>query len=470
MRKTTKTLSIAASVLLALGYVACSDDAEDDTVAAEDAGGTGNTDGDDGDSDASDTGGTDSQGDGGEGAVDEGETGGAEPAGGAGGAGGAPSACDLSREGREEEVIEAGTNWSGELDAAKVYVLEGNVYVDAGDTLTIPPCTRIEGDGPTKATLIVTRGGRIEAEGTADAPILFTARDEAEAGSWGGLLLLGQAPCSLGEDVAVEGLPEDPRHQFGGTDPDDDSGILRYVRLEYTGIDLGNGNEINGLSLAGVGSGTTISHVMVKETLDDCFEFFGGTVSADHLVCVDGGDDMFDADDGYVGTLSYVFGQHGAQSSSDPSGLEWDGTDDKAGEWDTVVTLQNATLCSNEASLAAMVLRRGITGQIDELVAVGFPIGVDLRDAVSGISITNSVIVADALAQDEPAGTADVDDDGGVDDAAWFLDGTGNSEDDPGFSADDCMAANPDAAVFESDLGAFEGDADWARGLWTGWE
>jgi hypothetical protein len=208
----------------------------------------------------------------------------------------------------------------------------------------------------------------------------------------------------------------------------------------------------------------------VKETLDDCFEFFGGTVNVDHLVCVNGGDDMYDTDDGYVGTIRYVFGQHGAQSSSDPNGLEWDGTDDKAGEWDTEVTLENATLCSNEASLAAMVLRRGITGSIDELVAVGFPIGIDLRDDVSDISISNSIIVADLLAEDEPVGDPNLDDDNGVDDAAWFLDGDNNSEDDPGFTAADCMAQTPDSSVFESDLGAFQGDADWAKGLWTGWE
>ncbi len=465
MRRMTQLMALAAGAALAFGLAACESD-EDDTLTADNTGGAGE--GGEG-GEVGETGGTgDTGGTGGTGGADEG--GAPAATGGEGGAEEPVDTCDLSRDGREEEVVEAGTSWSGELDPTKVYVLEGNVYVDDGDVLTIPPCTRIEGDGPTKATLIVTRGGRIEASGAADAPILFTARDEEEAGSWGGLVLLGRAPVSLGDDVAVEGLPEDPKHQFGGTDEDDDSGTLEYVRIEYSGIDLGNGNEINGLTIAGVGRGTTISHVMVKATLDDCFEWFGGTVDADHLVCVDGGDDMFDTDDGYVGTIRFAFGQHGAQSSSDPNGLEWDGTADKAGGWATEVTLQNATLCSNDASLAAMVLRRGVAGQISDLVAVGFPIGVDLRDDPSGISIESSILVADALAEDEPAGTADVDDDGGVDDAAWFTEGSGNSEDDPGFTADDCMAENPSDSVFESDLGAFAGDADWAKGLWTGWE
>lgn len=174
---------------------------------------------------------------------------------------------------------------------------------------------------------------------------------------------------------------------------------------------------------------------------------------------------MFDTDDGYVGTIRFAFGIHGAQSSGDPNGLEWDGSSDTAGEWTSEVTLAQATLCSDDNSDFAMVLRRGITGTIDGLVAVGFPTGIDLRNDASGISITNSIIVADRIADDD----VDSDDDDGVDDEAWFLDGEGNGSEDPGFTAAQCTADAPAAAVFESGVGAFAEDADWAKGLWTGW-
>ncbi|MBN2193084.1 MAG: hypothetical protein JW751_09735 [Polyangiaceae bacterium] len=450
--------------LVAAGFVACTSDSAADSVTA--TGGTTNEGG-------AGTGGDLNEGGSSIGGHEDGD--GAE-AGGAGESGGPNPSCSLAREGREEVLLTG--DIEGELDPGNVYVIEGVVYVLEGKTLTIPPCTRIEGDRDSLGTLIVTRGGRIEAAGNPDAPILFTGRDGAdEPGSWGGVLILGGAPVTLGSDVNVEGLAPDPRHQYGGEDPDDDSGTLEYVRIEYSGVEFSLNNEINGLTLAGVGNGTTIDHVMVRDTLDDCFEWFGGTVDADHLICVNSGDDMFDTDDGYQGTISYVFGQHGQQDSADPNGLEWDGTTDTNARIDTVVTLRNATMCADDRSETgyAMVLRRGVAGQIEKLVAVGFPYGVDLRAEpgseaeLSDITIANSILVADvAMDQEEAPGTI-LDDDGGLDDAAWFQEGTRNGTGDPGFTAADCMRATPTAAVFDSDVGAFEGDPDWARGKWTGW-
>ena len=403
--------------------------------------------------------------------------------GGAAGNGSGTTACDLSREGRDEVVLSGEIDDDMTLDASNYYTLEGLVYVMDGATLTVPPCTRIEGDGSTLGTLIVTRGGRLVADGKVDAPILFTSPNtavagvDAEPGDWGGVVILGQAPNSIGPNVLVEGLADDPLNQHGSASPDasDDSGVLRYVRIEYSGIDLGDGNEINGLSIGSVGSGTTISHVMISNTLDDCFEWFGGTVDADHLVCENPGDDMFDADDGYQGSISYLFGRHGAALSGDPNGFEWDGSTDNNGALDTIVEASHVTLCAAEPAQRGMVLRRGIQGSIEDTVILGFPIGLDVRDEFEDgsstegdVTITDSTIVADSMADDETA-AAD-DDDDGFNDEGWFTAGSGNGTSDPGFDASDCMGdGGPNDAVTGSGSGAFTGSAAWVNNAWTGW-
>ncbi len=392
--------------------------------------------------------------------------------------------CDLSREGREKVVIDEDIDQDMSLDASNYYVIEGIVHVLDGATLTVPPCTRIEGDGSTLGTLVVSRGGRIVADGDADAPILFTSSNtavagvDAEPGDWGGLVILGRAPNAAGANVLIEGMADDALNQHGDVDPDpdDDSGVLRYVKIEYSGVDLGDGNEINGLSLGSVGAGTTISHVMVANTLDDCFEWFGGTVDADHLICENPGDDMFDTDDGYQGSLEYLFGRHGAALSGDPSGFEWDGSTDTDGSIDTIVNVRNATMCSGESAQFGMVLRRGIRGSIENAVVLGFPIGVDVRDEDfedgsdhdGDVTIENSIIVAEALARDE---SGEDNNDAGFDDEAWFLEGEGNTTDEPDFDVGDCMDSDgPGSSVSGSGLGAFTDDTDWVYGVWTGWE
>lgn len=414
----TKLMILGSVALLPFAVMACNDD-EDSTDDA--TGGTGNsaTGGDGGSGDTAATGGG----------------GGAPPAG---------EEIDLSGEITADQT----------LTAENTYTLVGSVYVKDGVTLTIEPGTVIKGDKESLGTLIVERGGKIEAVGTAAAPIRFTAgTSNPQPGDWGGLVLLGKAPNSLGTDVNIEGTAQDDRHQFGGTAAADSSGSLAYVIIEYPGIDLGEGKEINGLSLGSVGSGTTISHVAILNPLDDCFEWFGGTVDADHLICENPGDDMFDTDDGYQGTLSFLFGRHGTPSSEDPNGFEWDGTTDKAGTIQTEVTATNITLCNNETADYSIKLRRGITGSIDKAVTVGFSTGFDYATdeggALTDTTITNSSITAPSL-------------NGALGADAWFTDGEGNTQDDAGFTAEECMASGgPAAAVTGSDTGAFEGDATW---------
>ncbi len=168
--------------------------------------------------------------------------------------------------------ITANTTWR----AGNKYVLTGFVYVESGATLTIEPGTIIKGDKPTKGSLIVKPGAKIIAVGTQDKPIVFTSNQAAgqrAAGDWGGLVLLGKAPVNK-TPAYVEG---ENVSQFGGTDPADNSGQLKYVRIEFAGIAFETDKEINGLTFGGVGSGTQVDYVQVSYSGDDAYEWFGGT-------------------------------------------------------------------------------------------------------------------------------------------------------------------------------------------------
>ncbi len=196
----------------------------------------------------------------------------------------------------------------------KKYVIEGLVFVNDGQTLTIEPGAVIRaktGQADKASALIVARGGRIVAQGTPENPIIFTVEGDDLQGSipiesrglWGGLILLGNAPLNkTGNEAFIEGIPiSEPRGVFGGDNPDDDSGILQYVSIRHGGTNLGEGNEINGLTLGGVGSGTIIDHVEIISNADDGVEFFGGTVNCRYLTVAFCGDDAFDFDMGYCG-------------------------------------------------------------------------------------------------------------------------------------------------------------------------
>ncbi|GAA3941830.1 hypothetical protein GCM10022209_41280 [Chitinophaga oryziterrae] len=197
--------------------------------------------------------------------------------------------------------------------------LSGLVYVDSADVLIIQPGTTVKGlQGDTAnhipgGGLVVTRGAKIIADGTAAAPIIFTSAAATPAsGDWAGIVLLGNAKSNTATRVQVEGIPSNPPADatFGGPvgNDDDNSGILRYVRIEYAGFVLSLNNEINGLTLGGVGRQTVIDYVEVFKSNDDSFEWFGGTVNASHLLSVDALDDMFDTDNGYTGTISFALG------------------------------------------------------------------------------------------------------------------------------------------------------------------
>ncbi len=237
--------------------------------------------------------------------------------------------------------ITSNTTWTKN----NTYLLSGFVYVTNGAVLTIEPGTVIKGDKNTKGSLIVTRGAKINASGTPSEPIVFTSNEPTPTyGDWGGVIVLGYAPTNqVYNGTAGLGLIEggiDPvkglyggGDQTGGAKADDNSGTLRYVRIEYAGIAFQPNNEINGLTMGAVGSGTTVEHVQVSYANDDAFEWFGGTVNCKYLIAYRPLDDDFDTDNGYSGKIQFalsvrdpqvadVSGSNGFESDNDAAGDE----------------------------------------------------------------------------------------------------------------------------------------------------
>ncbi|MBN1415240.1 MAG: T9SS type A sorting domain-containing protein [Bacteroidales bacterium] len=213
------------------------------------------------------------------------------------------------------------------------YLLNGWVYVKSGATLTIKPGTIIRGDKANKGALIIEKGAKIMAEGTADSPIVFTSNQDPGSrsyGDWGGVIILGNATVNK-VDPVIEG---GPTSTYGGSDDSDNSGIVKYVRIEFPGIAFQPDKEINGLTMGGVGSGTEINYVQVSFCGDDSYEWFGGTVNAKHLIAFRGWDDDFDTDYGYRGMVQFAVslrdpavadagsGSNSFESDNDASGSE----------------------------------------------------------------------------------------------------------------------------------------------------
>ena len=211
-----------------------------------------------------------------------------------------------------------------------------------------------------------------------------------------------QRPINVpGGKAEVEGIVG---VEYGGDVEDDNSGVLEYLRIEFSGILLSQDNEVNGLTLAGVGSRTTVDHVMVHHTLDDCFEFFGGTVNAKHLLCAQNGDDGFDWDLGYVGKLQFLALQQDPTVADDTNGFE--GDNDADGSENTPVsepTIYNATLCGKNKEVDkqqyGMLLRRGTKAHIFNTIVTGFEAGLDLRNDGTEVELASSIISGNVNAE-----------------------------------------------------------------------
>ena len=233
-----------------------------------------------------------------------------------------------------EGDISNDTTWTSDT----VYIISQEVRVIEGATLTIEPGTLIKanpGEYPNASMLIITKGAKINAVGTAEKPIVFTSSDdnithvnqssksllnENNKGLWGGIIILGSAPISLQSgDISnfYVGLdPDDSNSYYGGTKADDNSGILKYVSIRFGGTYMGTGSESNGLTLCGVGNQTEIDQIEVFANQDDGVEFFGGTVNASNLLIYSSGDDGLDLDEGYTGKISNLMVVLGDQSDS----------------------------------------------------------------------------------------------------------------------------------------------------------
>jgi len=306
------------------------------------------------------------------------------------------------------------------LDANKVYLLSGFVYITDGVTLTIPAGTVIRGDQISKGTLVVTRGGKLIAEGTAAKPIVFTSNKavgERAPGDWGGIIVLGKSTNNIvGGTGLIEGGLTSPFGNHGGNDPADNSGVLKYVRVEFPGIAFQQNNEINGITFGSVGSGTTVDYVQVAYSGDDAFEWFGGTVNAKHLVSTANVDDIFDFDNGFSGKLQFLVGQRDpslADQAGQSNGIESDNSEkDFVGAPRTRPVISNMTLIGpgNGAGVDgkheyANLWRRGSKMILANSIFIGFKYGIDVRNKETSDALTDgSSLIKNNIYQSYTAG------------------------------------------------------------------
>lgn len=285
-------------------------------------------------------------------------------------------------------TVEGNSDVSYTFTNDKVWLLKNFVYVESGATLTIQPGTIIKGDKDTKGTLIIKRGAKIMAEGTASQPIVFTSNQaigSRAAGDWGGVIICGKAKNNQpGGEATVEGGVE---ATYGGTDDTDNSGVLRYARIEFPGIPFQPNQEINGLTLASVGRGTTIDHIQVSNSGDDSFEFFGGNVDVKNLVAFRGLDDDFDMDNGFSGRFQFgvALREPNTADASGSNGLEND--NDASGttaEPFTTPVISNVSIFGPQVDAGTSInsnfkranhIRRNAHSRVFNSVFAGFPTG-----------------------------------------------------------------------------------------------
>lgn len=394
------------------------------------------------------------------------------------------------------------------LESGKFYTLKGVTRVMPGKTLTIPPCVEVRGQNPNAVLVVLSGalgnpatacsfpsgepgpGGKLMAVGEPMAPIIFTSSKEKgqrAPGDWGGLLLLGNARNNVANENTrdtIEGLENTECHgwytdKFNG----ESSGALEYVRVEYASRQTSLNEETNNLTLASIGSGTSIHHVMSANSNDDCFEWFGGTVNADHLIALNCDDDMFDSDRGFAGKVQFTFGrQYPVTVEHDSSGFEIDSSQHvphTTGQW------SNFTMCGGGPDdvtgagdpRVGLVMRTASESALSNGLITGFAHGgIKLLQGGGTTTLSHSTVFATELLY-APGH------DGGTD---WFTKQEGNSADDPiGFC--DCWAASPvpiardridgvaptgfaeESADYQ---GAFEDStpaSNWMKGLWVDW-
>ena len=285
------------------------------------------------------------------------------------------------------------------LDSSIEYLIQGTVIVDDGGVLNIPAGTTLKGDvNFTGSAIIVRQGGKIEAIGTAAQPIVFTSSNPVGSrtrGDWGGVVLNGRSLCNFPADECVGEGNSGP---YGGTNLTDDSGQLSFVRIEYAGYEVSFGNELNGLTLNGVGSGTQLDHIQAHMGLDDGIEFFGGTVDLKYAIVTGASDDSFDYSTGWQGRGQFWLVQQDPDDAD--NGFEIDGNEENFDATPlTDPTIYNVTLVGKEngtgsagESTKGILFRRGTAGEVYNVVVLGFEKGIDIDNAqtVGRVELRNS--------------------------------------------------------------------------------
>lgn len=324
-------------------------------------------------------------------------------------------------------IIQGGGNGNGEtenlilsgkitsnltLKANKIYKLRGLVYVTNGATLTIEPGTKIVGEADKNGALIITRGSKIMAEGTAANPIIFTSeKPSPKRGDWAGVVILGNAPtnASFGGQNGVGEIEGGINNSeglglYGGNNAADNSGVLKYVRIEYAGYAFLPDKEINGLTFGGVGNGTTVDYVEVAYANDDSFEWFGGTVNCSHLISYKGLDDDFDTDNGFSGNIQFGIAVRDPQVADVSGSNAFESDNDANGSSltpQTSATFSNMTIIGpinssapgsiNQLFQNALQIRRNSSISVFNSVFTGFPVGLFI-DATKGVPTDNNIV------------------------------------------------------------------------------
>lgn len=340
-------------------------------------------------------------------------------------------------DGRQVVVLEGKLNADKTLSADYDYLLRGAVFVEGGATLTIEPGVKIYGEQASNGTLIIAQGSKIMADGTREAPIVM-ASDAFEGsrarGQWGGLIINGSAPTNQGLTFG-----EGDTGAFGGNNPADSSGVLRYVRIEYAGIEFSPDNELNGIAFQGVGSGTVVDHVQVHMNQDDGIEMFGGTVNIKYALVTGARDDSFDWTDGWTGKGQFwVAQQYGDDADN---GFEVDNSSkDNEATPRSAATIYNVTLVgdpSGPESDNGMLIREGAAGMYANFIVTGFnKVGLDINNAATHAQAdAGKLVVKNSIFFENGKGNfGDEKDDDGFDEAA-FAAANGNKETDPNLAS-----------------------------------
>lgn len=311
-----------------------------------------------------------------------------------------------------EDIVDITGNIESDrrLTNNKLYRIKGVVFVRNGATLTIDPGTVIIGQPGSEppSVLVITRNGKIRAEGTRSRPIIMTSAlpfGERKRGDWGGLILLGRAPVNVdGGEFAIEGLPATDDSKYGGNDPDHDCGTLRYVRVEYAGSIFAPNNEANSFTWGGCGTRTVAEYLQAIYGLDDSFEWFGGTMNARYLIGGLGADDYLDWQLGYTGKIQYGFFYQDADNPGN-RGIEADNSEYNQGASPlSKPTVYNVTFVGSgvqgfdESNSPGIYLRRGTGGSVNNAIVTRFfSTGLHIDGSATEAQIDNGNITMNGI-------------------------------------------------------------------------